>query len=47
MTATWGLATGRNRRLERSYGERLAVVFASADTSNATATAFSPVVAVS
>ncbi len=51
MAATLGLATWLNRRLGLSYGEHMAVVFASAGKNNATAiaiaaTAFSPLVAV-
>jgi ACR3 family arsenite efflux pump ArsB len=51
MAATLALATWLNRRLGLSYGEHMAVVFASAGKNNATAiaiaaTAFSPLVAV-
>ena len=51
MAATLGLATWLNRRIGLSYGEHMAVVFASAGKNNATAiaiaaTAFSPLVAV-
>ncbi len=51
MAATLGLATWLNRRIGLSYGEHMAVVFASAGKNNATAiaiaaTAFTPLVAV-
>ena len=51
MAVTLGLATWLNRRLGLTYGEHMAVVFASAGKNNATAiaiaaTAFSPLVAV-
>jgi ACR3 family arsenite efflux pump ArsB len=51
MAATLGLATWLNRRIGLSYGEHMAVVFASAGKNTATAiaiaaTAFSPLVAV-
>jgi ACR3 family arsenite efflux pump ArsB len=51
IAVTLGLATWLNRRLGLTYGEHMAVVFASAGKNNATAiaiaaTAFSPLVAV-